>query len=935
MRIRLKAIFNSIPLHAGVRGSTTISMADNDANCLELLWFCDRYPLQISPDDLRTLKRSRRRQRKRVEQTIQILSGAADIPDADMAVPPRHYQAQAAAMVLTNGHLLLVDDLGLGKTVCALRVAAEKHALPALAVVDSPLTGQWADEVRRFLPHLRVHVIKQRKFYDIDADAGGTPHVLVISYAMLAQWSDHLLNKLRFIVFDEIQELRTGHDPTEPNTSKKNLAAAELAATCEYRMGLTATPIYNYGAEIWNIVDTLAPGILGTRMDFLREWCRGTDQRKAEVVDPQALSTYLRDAGIMLRRTRKEVGRELPPLTRVIHEITPSEKLDFWNTDTAAVELANLVLDSAANAFERGHAGRQLDIMLRQVTGVEKAPDVAAFVRMLLEQGDNKVLLYGWHREVYRIWGELLADFEPAWYTGHESASKKRKEMLRFVEGDCRLLVMSLRSGRGLNRVSEVCSTIVHGELDWSPGVHEQCLSEDTQVLTPDGFKGPDEIQQADLIAAFDPVDSSVHWVKAQRKFRRPLADGEAVYSTETKRISLCVTADHKMVVRRKRRAIGSDRSSWQFVPAKIIAGRSRRFIPTCGHQQARGVDLTDYELRLIGWFLTDGSFDGRALSIYQEVSKPWNQDIEEVLNGCGLSWSRYQRTNPNGVLMNMYVVQKGVKPKWTTREIEAAQSMEARGHTYTAMSKLIDRTPGAIEKKLRQVRQGTSCAPVTESGGPGWSPLEKYLDKNLSPLLEDVTREQLAHLLHGIYMGDGSKASKLRCMRITNTNEIFLERLQSLCVRRGYSANLATRGSKTKSGRSIYDLWISEKTEAVLPRSGKENAFEPCSRVSSVWCLQNELGTLVTRRNGKVSIVGNCDGRAHRDGQKKPVFSYYVLSRSGTDPVVSDVLGLKTSQLQGLRDPDGDPLVTRTVDPDHVRRLAETFLANRKKKRR
>jgi SNF2 family DNA or RNA helicase len=34
---------------------------------------------------------------------------------------------------------------------------------------------------------------------------------------------------------------------------------------------------------------------------------------------------------------------------------------------------------------------------------------------------------------------------------------------------------MSLRSGAGLDGLQDVCNTIVFGELDWSPGVHEQC----------------------------------------------------------------------------------------------------------------------------------------------------------------------------------------------------------------------------------------------------------------------------------------------------------------------------------------------------------------------------------------------------------------------------------------------------------------------------
>jgi hypothetical protein len=106
---------------------------------------------------------------------------------------------------------------------------------------------------------------------------------------------------------------------------------------------------------------------------------------------------------------------------------------------------------------------------------VAKAPQVAAFVRLILEQETDKVVLFGWHREVYGIWDELLEDLGLAWYTGSESVSKKRKEVQRFIEGDAKVLVMSLRSGIGFDGLQKVCATAVFGELDWTHGVHEQC----------------------------------------------------------------------------------------------------------------------------------------------------------------------------------------------------------------------------------------------------------------------------------------------------------------------------------------------------------------------------------------------------------------------------------------------------------------------------
>jgi hypothetical protein len=112
---------------------------------------------------------------------------------------------------------------------------------------------------------------------------------------------------------------------------------------------------------------------------------------------------------------------------------------------------------------------------MRQATGIAKAPYVAEFVRMLLESGE-KVVLFGWHREVYNIWLERLACFRPVLYTGTESAKQKDTAKDAFISGDSQLLIVSLRSGAGLDGLQSVCSTIVKGELDYSPGVHDQCI---------------------------------------------------------------------------------------------------------------------------------------------------------------------------------------------------------------------------------------------------------------------------------------------------------------------------------------------------------------------------------------------------------------------------------------------------------------------------
>lgn len=467
--MRLKRVFPKID----VRKAKKILLLASEENCRDLEWFLERYPLRIAAKYRRELEKRARAYDRKKEVTLDILSGNYQLPNAEMVLPAREYQEVAAAMVLNNGFLLLADELGLGKTVSAIRMLADKRALPGLVVCLAHLPPHWVSQLKKFLPGLNVHVLKKGTAYDT-----GSPDVIIGSYNKMRGWDHHLAGRVRSVVFDECQELRRAE-------SQKYRACSLIASEAEYTMGLSATPIYNYGGEFWNVLNAMKPDSLGSWEEFRREWCGDGYGDKPKVKNPSAFGTYLRDVGLMLRREREEVGRELPQLSHIVHEVG-CDMSHLAEVENAATELARTIL-TQRDGFTVMRASQELSNTLRQATGIAKARYVAEFVRMLIEEQRRPVVLFGWHREVYRLWGEYLRDFNPAWYTGSESVSKKNREAQRFIAGDTKLLIMSLRSGAGLDGLQEVCSTAVIGELDWSPGVLEQ----DVGRVHRDGQKMP------------------------------------------------------------------------------------------------------------------------------------------------------------------------------------------------------------------------------------------------------------------------------------------------------------------------------------------------------------------------------------------------------------------------------------------------------------
>ncbi len=220
-------------------------------------------------------------------------------------------------------------------------------------------------------------------------------------------------------------------------------------------------------------MDILQSGVLGSREEFLREW-GGFAGNHVKVNNPAALGSYLREQGLMLGRTRKEVGRELPQTIKVPQFIdADASALEKVAGDAAA--MARLILSDTTSRQEKFRAAGELDWKMREATGIAKAPYVAEFVKLLLE-AEEKVVLFGWHRAVYDIWNDMLADHRPVMYTGSESPKQKDEAQDAFVHGDSRVLIMSLRSGAGVDGLQLASRTAVFGELDWSPQVHEQAI---------------------------------------------------------------------------------------------------------------------------------------------------------------------------------------------------------------------------------------------------------------------------------------------------------------------------------------------------------------------------------------------------------------------------------------------------------------------------
>lgn len=454
--IKLKAIFEKISKSS----APPYDFPDTLETAADLKWFLYRYPMNISIKDKRRIEQGENDYAARINRLEKILLPNYKPKLIELKEPykARGYQSSFVDLWYELKKTMNGDEFGLGKTLIGILGMLKPGTLPAVVVCETNLQDQWIEEGIHKFTNLKAHKITITKPYDLPS-----ADVYVIKYSCLSGWVNVLTTGIfKYAVFDECQNLRRVE-------SDRYRAAMKLCEATEYTLFLSATPIFNYGNEIYNVLNCMKKECLGTYNNFAREWCGWSKS----VHDPAALGTYLREQHLFFKRSRVEVGKELPAINTIVHTIDYDEKA-VDSQEQIMKQIAQSVL--TGSFIERGAASREFDMRLRQLTGVSKAKSAAAFLRILIQNGES-VLAAAWHREVYDIVNEQLKDLNPVMYTGSESPKQKKESKRKFVSGETKLMLMSLRSGAGLDGLQYCCKFVVFLELDYSGKPMQQLVA--------------------------------------------------------------------------------------------------------------------------------------------------------------------------------------------------------------------------------------------------------------------------------------------------------------------------------------------------------------------------------------------------------------------------------------------------------------------------
>lgn len=409
----------------------------------------------------------------------------APLPPPGLLASLRPYQAQGLAFLQhLRAHQvggILADDMGLGKTLQTIaHILREKTdgrlTTPALVVAPTSLLHNWRREIRRFAPALRVLTLKgsdRRLLWKSLAqhDVG-----LVTYGTLLRDEEVAMRGEFHLLILDEAQAIKNAR-------SQCRRVVSQLAT--HQRLCLTGTPIENHLGEMWSLMDFLNPGLLGSEEEFRLRYVvpverEGNPERLIEL--RQRLAPYL------LRRTKEEVAKTLPPKTEIVHPIElAGAQRDFYESlrVSAHAEVRQAIAD-------RGLAASSIAILdalmkLRQcccdprlLPGErgQEIPESAKwdyFCELLDENlaAGRRVLVFS---QFTRMLARMAHDFRARQIGFVEltgATANRQGPIDAFERGDVNVFLISLKAGgAGINLTS--ADTVIHYDPWWNPAAQAQ-----------------------------------------------------------------------------------------------------------------------------------------------------------------------------------------------------------------------------------------------------------------------------------------------------------------------------------------------------------------------------------------------------------------------------------------------------------------------------
>lgn len=390
------------------------------------------------------------------------------------------FQKAGVEYALNRNNTLLGDQPGLGKTEIAIAYANEIGARRVLVICPASIRAQWCTRIREWSTMAWPYVVHPVMTGSKGIHPGAAWTVVSYDLARTPAIGKALTQgTYDVLILDEAHYLKTV-DAARTRAifgGGRKREFGPIADRCGTVLALTGTPLPNRPREAY----TLARGLCFDAIDWLseerfRDRYNPSNRWREEVGRTAELQNRLR-ANFMVRHLKRdpEVARQIGltgyPRYEMVHAL-----------ETGAVKAAlahERLLDIDPNTLRGRNAEIDGEVATaRREMGEAIAPQLADYVAMLVDGGEEKIVVFYHHISVGTVLQQKLDRLGCLRVDGSTSAARKTALVERF-QADPRMHVMignELSLGTGTDGLQTVCSHAILGEPDWVIGNNQQCF---------------------------------------------------------------------------------------------------------------------------------------------------------------------------------------------------------------------------------------------------------------------------------------------------------------------------------------------------------------------------------------------------------------------------------------------------------------------------
>lgn len=362
-----------------------------------------------------------------------------------------------------NGRCLVGDEQGLGKTVQAIAwMHLNPEVRPVVIVVPSSIKLNWAKEIKMWTDIEDIAILSGKTPYDLSFS-----DVIILNYDIVDAWYKEIQKmQPKVLILDECQLIKN-------NKAARTKAVKKMAKSIPHAILLSGTPIVNRPIEFFNAIQLVDRTVMPNWPTFTKRYCNpkhnGFGWNYNGASNTEELHEILTNT-IMIRRTKKEVLKDLPDKIRSFFPLEMEEALAAEYDQAETNFLAWMTENRGAEAAERASAAATLTEIetLKQIAVRSKLDHAMEWTENFLNSGE-KLVVFAIHKFVIDAFMKRFEKLAVK-IDGSVSDSNRQLAVDKFQnEAKTRLFVGNIKAA-GVGITLTAASNVAFLELPWTPG---------------------------------------------------------------------------------------------------------------------------------------------------------------------------------------------------------------------------------------------------------------------------------------------------------------------------------------------------------------------------------------------------------------------------------------------------------------------------------